>query len=129
MAADRRPRNRYVIESYCLMNKDLRTAWLLLLLRDVPGYGYELRRDLAARSLVLDPAPMYRSLRALERADMISSRWMRSLEGPRRRVYEITPAGHAELARLAATLRSARDAQDAFLAVHGAPGTTGPQAG
>ncbi len=97
------------------MHKDLRTAWLLLLLRNGASYGYELRRELAAREMKLDPAVMYRSLRDMEQSGLICSHWMRSEAGPRRRVYDITEAGRDELARVAATLAVARDALTAFL--------------
>jgi PadR family transcriptional regulator, regulatory protein PadR len=97
------------------MQKDFRTAWLLLLLKDGSGYGYELRRELAVQAIQLDPAVMYRSLRDMEGAGLISSHWMRSEAGPMRRVYDITDDGRHELVRIAATIRSARDAQSAFL--------------
>lgn len=97
------------------MHKHLRTAWLLLMLRDGESYGYELRRELAARAGDLDPAVMYRSLRDMERTGMITSRWMSSHSGPRRRVYDITTRGRRELQQIAAAITAARDAQDAFL--------------
>jgi DNA-binding PadR family transcriptional regulator len=100
------------------MHKDLRTAWLLLLLRDGSSYGYELRRELGIRALKLDPAVLYRSLRDMERAGLISSRWMHSAAGPKRHVYDITAAGHSELARIAAAITAARDAQSAFLVAY-----------
>ena len=101
------------------MRKDIRTAWLLFLLSSSCSYGYQLRRELKRRGLSLDPALMYRSLREMERSALITSRWIGSGEGPRRRVYEITPAGKAELARAAARVREARDEYDAFLAAYG----------
>lgn len=97
------------------MLKDLRTAWLLLLLHDGASYGYELRRELVARAGQLDPAVMYRSLRDMERNGLITSHWMASQAGPRRRVYDITPAGRRELVQIAAAITGARDAQTAFL--------------
>lgn len=100
------------------MHKDFRTAWLLLLLREGASYGYELRRALAERDMRLDAAVLYRSLREMERAGFISSRWVASGEGPKRRVYDITPAGHEELARIAAGVARSRDAQNEFLDAH-----------
>lgn len=97
------------------MHKDLRTAWLLLMIRDGASYGYELRRELALRASHLDPAVMYRSLRDMERDSLIRSRWMESQAGPRRRVYEITPAGRRELVQIAGAIAGARDAHNAFL--------------
>jgi DNA-binding PadR family transcriptional regulator len=104
------------------MQKDFRTAWLLLLLRDGSSYGYELRRELELRAMALDPAVMYRSLRDMERGGLIASRWMCSHAGPKRRVYNITPVGQGELTRIAATIRGARDAQNAFLDAFEPPG-------
>lgn len=98
--------------------KDFRTAWLLFLLRAGGSYGYELRRELEPRGLALDPAVLYRSLRDMERTGLIASRWVRSEEGPSRRVYEITAGGEAELERIATSLRQSRAAFDAFLAVY-----------
>jgi len=98
------------------MHKDLRTAWLLLMLRNGESYGYELRRELAARAGQLDPAVMYRSLRDMERGGLITSRWMRSKAGPKRRVYDITPTGRSALMRIAEDITGTRDAQNAFLA-------------
>jgi PadR family transcriptional regulator PadR len=98
------------------MQKDLRTAWLLVMLRDGESYGYELRRELAARAGELDPAVMYRSLREMERGGLISSRWMHSQTGPRRRVYDIAPAGRRKLVQVAEEIVGTRDALNALLA-------------
>ena len=98
------------------MHKDFRTAWLLLLLRDGSSYGYELRRELDLRSTDLDPAVMYRTLRDMEEKGFITSHWMHSDAGPRRRVYDITEAGRHELARIAAVIRGMRDSHSEFLA-------------
>ena len=99
--------------------KDLRIGWLLFLLDSgTSSYGYELRRELDLRGLSLDPAVLYRSLREMESNTLISSRWMRSGEGPRRRVYAITGAGKAELQRIATSVEAARDAHNGFLAAY-----------
>jgi DNA-binding PadR family transcriptional regulator len=97
------------------MRKVFRTGWLLLLIRCGPGYGYELRHELRGRDLELDRAVMYRSLREMEQMGWISSRWARSTAGPRRRVYDLTDAGRAELDRIAGEIQLARDAHEAFL--------------
>lgn len=106
------------------MQKDFRTAWLLLLLRSGPSYGYELRRELEIRAMRLDPAVMYRSLRDMERGGLISSHWVPSEAGPQRRVYDITDAGRDELARIAAAIRDARNARDTFLDAYEHPAAT-----
>jgi DNA-binding PadR family transcriptional regulator len=101
--------------------KEFRIGWLLFLLSSrlsSSGYGYDLRRELDLRGLVLDPAVMYRTLREMEDRTLIASRWMRSKEGPRRRVYDVTAAGEAELARIASSIEAAREAHDAFLSAY-----------
>lgn len=97
------------------MSKDFRTGWLLLLLRDGPGYGYDLRRELHARSLDFDRAVIYRGLREMERDGLIASHWTSSEAGPRRRVYRLTQGGHEELRRIAGEIEEARDGHDLFL--------------
>jgi PadR family transcriptional regulator PadR len=98
--------------------KDLRTAWLLLLLRAEPSYGYVLRRELGARGLEIEPGNLYRSLRELERDGLITSRWMDPGAGPRARVYTITPDGERNLDVLAAAIETARDTHAGFLAAY-----------
>jgi PadR family transcriptional regulator PadR len=100
------------------MPKDLRIAWLLLLLRTEPSYGYVLRRELSERGLEVEPGSLYRSLRELERDAFISSRWVEPAAGPRARVYTITPSGERSLDVLAAAIELARDAQKGFLAAY-----------
>lgn len=100
------------------MRKDILTGWLLFLLSMRSSYGYELRRDLGLRGLSLDPALMYRTLRDMESNALITSRWVGSGEGPRRRVYEITPTGEAELPLAVANVRAVRDEYDALLAAY-----------
>lgn len=98
------------------MQKDFRTAWLLLLLRDGSSYGYELRRELTARNMTVDPAVMYRTLREMECGGLISSHWVASDTGPKRRVYDLTAQGRAELGRIAADIDRERQVQSEFLA-------------
>jgi PadR family transcriptional regulator PadR len=101
--------------------KDLRTAWLLLLLRQDSSYGYVLRRELRARGLDVEPGTLYRSLRELERDELIRSRWMEPAAGPRARVYTITAAGRSFLNQLAARIERSRAAQTSFLDAYGGP--------
>ena len=109
------------------IRKEFRTGWLLLLLRDEPGYGYELRRALERRAIELDRAVLYRSLRTMEHAGLIASGWSRSTAGPRRRVYEITDAGRQELGRIAGSIELASRAHTAFLEAYDTvpPGSAG----
>lgn len=102
--------------------KDLRTAWLLLLLRAEPSYGYVLRRALRIRGLEVEAGTLYRSLRELEGDGLVASRWMDPAAGPRSRVYTITPKGRRSLDVLAASTEAARDAQVAFLTAYASAG-------
>ena len=76
---------------------------MLLLLAEAPGHGYELMERL--KPLGFDwngPGPIYRELRSLEAAGLVSSAWSAPKAGPVPRVYELTPAGHHALERSAA---------------------------
>jgi PadR family transcriptional regulator PadR len=73
---------------------------LLLLLLDGPAHGYDLIRRLEPYDVTHDdPGHVYRGLRALESAGMVSSAWVPSDCGPARRVYEITGHGRKALER------------------------------
>jgi PadR family transcriptional regulator, regulatory protein PadR len=84
---------------------------VLLLLGEEPTYGYELREKLAPLSLGShwDPGTVYRTLNTMEDDGLVSSTWERSAEGPRRRRYEITPAGTSVLDDWARELCGMRD--------------------
>lgn len=67
---------------------------LLLLLGEGPTYGYELRDKLEPlKAGRWDPGTVYRTLNTMEDDALVHSTWERSAEGPRRRRYDITPAG------------------------------------
>ena len=99
-------------------HKELMTAWLLLLLDGGATYGYDLRRELDAHQLSIDPSILYRTLRKLERDGWVESRWMRSVAGPRRRFYRLTPTGRRTLDEMAELITSIRDFHDTFLHAH-----------
>ncbi len=84
--------------------RDLVRPWILLLLAEAPSHGYELIHRL--REIGFDwggaGGPIYRELRILLGAEMIRmSVTSARPAGPRRKAYELTPEGWAELARLA----------------------------
>ncbi len=65
-----------------------------------PTYGYELSRTVAERSegyFELKEGSLYPALHRLERRKLLKSYW-REAEGRRRKYYELTDAGRAELA-------------------------------
>ena len=99
-------------------DKELLTAWLLLLLDDGATYGYELRRELRAHQLEVDPGTVYRRLRKLESDGWVQSRWMGSVAGPQRRFYRVTPAGRRTLDAIAGLIATVRDTHDSFLQAH-----------
>jgi PadR family transcriptional regulator PadR len=77
---------------------DLLTSSLLAFLRRWNAYGYQLVQELANAGLPkFDSTTVYRTLRQLERAGLVSSFWDTSESGPARRMYSLTKAGEAFL--------------------------------
>ena len=70
---------------------------LLLLLKEQPGYGYDLVIRLKAIGIDDDSAAVYRALRTLEEKRAVSSYWYTSRTGPARHMYRLTPAGEDQL--------------------------------
>jgi PadR family transcriptional regulator, regulatory protein PadR len=81
------------------LHGDLLTTSLLAFLKSYNAYGYELTQRLIDAGLTnFDSGTVYRTLRQLEKAGMVSSFWDTSDQGPARRVYTITAAGETFLA-------------------------------
>lgn len=78
---------------------------ILAVLSHAPRHGYAVAREIERRSggaLLLNEGSLYPALRALERDGLVTSRWETqpgSGNGPARKVYALTDAGRAELAR------------------------------
>jgi PadR family transcriptional regulator PadR len=70
---------------------------LLLLLKEQPGYGYDLVSRLRKLGVDDDTATVYRALRTLEQEQAVSSDWHMSPTGPARRMYLLTRAGEFQL--------------------------------
>jgi poly-beta-hydroxybutyrate-responsive repressor len=70
---------------------------LLLLLKEQPGYGYDLVARLTKLGIDDDSAAVYRALRVLEERHAVSSYWHTSSTGPARHVYRLTPIGDEQL--------------------------------
>jgi DNA-binding PadR family transcriptional regulator len=88
----------------------LESSLLVLLLRE-PGYGYSLTNGLEEfgfQSELLDASVIYRALRDLESAGLVSDSWDDKSLGPPRRVYTITEEGKATLAGWIESLRQNR---------------------
>ncbi|ACZ00102.1 MULTISPECIES: PadR family transcriptional regulator [Thermomonospora] len=78
--------------------RGLLRPFLLLLIFERPGHGYELIERLEGLGAEdVEPAHVYRVLRGLERKRLVASSWVPSDSGPARRRYELTPDGAAEL--------------------------------
>ncbi len=83
--------------------------WALLLIAEAPRHGYELVQRL--HELGFDwgspSGPIYRELRTLFEEGLLQACLGEGRPaGPRRKVYELTPAGHNELARLVEAAKS-----------------------
>lgn len=77
---------------------------VLAVLQDSPLHGYGIAREIEKRSedaLSFGEGTLYPALKTLEGKGFIEGRWDTSSEsGPARKVYEITPEGTRELARV-----------------------------
>jgi len=96
----------------------LQVAWTLLLLCDGDVHGYRLHREVHARGFDIQPASMYRRLRAFEDDRWVTSSWTESSGGQRRHVYEITAKGRAALDEITAPIAQMRDTYGAFVHAH-----------
>ena len=77
---------------------DLLSSSLLAFLRHSNAYGYALVQELAKAGLPdFDSTTVYRTLRQLEKAGLVSSFWDTSESGPARRRYSLTTAGETFL--------------------------------
>jgi len=77
------------------------TPLVLAILADGSSYGYAILkrvRELSGGDLQWTDGMLYPLLHRLERLEYIRSEWGSSDEGRRRRYYEITEAGHSQLA-------------------------------
>ncbi len=80
------------------LHGDMLVSSLLAFLRRWNAYGYQLVQELAKAGLpAFDSTTVYRTLRQLERAGLVSSFWDTSESGPARRMYSLTKAGEAFL--------------------------------
>jgi poly-beta-hydroxybutyrate-responsive repressor len=88
------------------LHGDLLATSLLGLLRDINAHGYQLAQRLAEAGLPpFDVGTIYRTLRQLEKAGLVSSLWDTSESGPARRTYSLTSAGELFLGNWAEMLK------------------------
>ncbi len=100
------------------MPKSFLQPCLLLLLKEQPGYGYDLVTRLKALGIDDDSAAVYRSLRSLEERGAVYSYWNTSSTGPARRMYRLTPAGEEQLQSAAEALAETPLAIERYLCRH-----------
>jgi PadR family transcriptional regulator, regulatory protein PadR len=92
---------------------------VLLLLRDVSSYGYDLMKALSRFGFaMMNPGPLYRMLRQMEKDGLVSSSWDTSGQGPARRLYSLTEAGEAYLRLWAGSLGKYRRMMDLFFRLY-----------
>ncbi len=88
------------------LHGELLATSLLGLLRDWNAHGYQLAQRLADAGLPpFDVGTIYRTLRQLEKAGLVSSLWDTSESGPARRTYSLTTAGELFLGTWADMLK------------------------
>lgn len=74
------------------------SGFLLLLLCERPGHGYDLVQRLDGLGVIgIEGGPVYRCLRALEQRELVVSAWLTPSAGPTRRTYVLTAAGQDDL--------------------------------
>ena len=96
--------------------RDFLRPCVLLLLRDRPTHGYDLLDRIGEFGFDdTDPGGLYRVLRRMEEQGLVRSGWHRSDHGPRRRSYELTAKGLAELRERARDFAASERRIDAFL--------------
>ena len=80
------------------MPKNLMVPVLLLSLKDWSLHGYKLIQELTRYGFTsIDQGNVYRTLRQLEKDNLIKSEWDTTTSGPAKRIYSITEAGEAYL--------------------------------
>jgi PadR family transcriptional regulator, regulatory protein PadR len=84
--------------------------YLLLLITERPGHGYDLVERLRPFGYVRDdPAQTYRALHWLEGAGLVEPEWETVGPGPARRVFSVTKVGRRVVERCAESLRQRTD--------------------
>ena len=94
---------------------------LLVMLHRGEAHGYSLLNGLDEFGFNpdnLDASLVYRALRDMEAARLVTSQWADESQGPQRRVYHITETGEAHLGQWVADLRRTRREIDNFLAIY-----------
>ena len=75
-------------------------ACLLCLLAEEESYGYNLMENLSDFGFIekeVDISTIYRTLRTMEKENLVTSLWLESDQGPKKRLYKVTDLGKEEL--------------------------------
>ena len=96
---------------------DMLTANLLAMLNGWTAYGYDLAQRLEQAGLGdYNKGTIYRTLRQMEAMGLVASMWDTSLNGPARRMYNLTGAGSIFLQNWLAILDTHKAMVEHFLA-------------
>lgn len=95
--------------------KNIMVPFLLLTLRDWNVHGYELIQHLMKFGFhSIDQGNVYRTLRQLEKENMVKSEWDTSTGGPAKRIYSLTETGEQYLQSWANSLEQYQNMLDQF---------------
>jgi PadR family transcriptional regulator, regulatory protein PadR len=95
--------------------KNLMVPFLLLSLRGWNVHGYELIQQLTKYGFPsIDQGNVYRTLRQLEKDNMVKSEWDTSTGGPAKRIYSLTDVGEQYLNSWANSLEQYQSMLDRF---------------
>lgn len=87
------------------MSKNLLIPAILLHLKKIQTHGYDLIHEVAKFGIEsVDKGYFYRTLRQLEKDNIVTSTWDTSSSGPAKRIYALTETGKNHLKLWAETL-------------------------
>ncbi|HSH62100.1 MAG TPA: helix-turn-helix transcriptional regulator [Acidimicrobiales bacterium] len=116
----------YIDDELCHPRGQLR-FYLLLLINERPGHGYDLVERLRPFGYLRDdPAQTYRALHWLEGAGLVDPEWETAGPGPARRVFTITKVGRSTLERCAQSIRERTTHLQQYLDAHSAQPLVSP---
>lgn len=90
-------------QSEIQMRKGMLVYCVLLLLKDGQVYSSEIIRSLREAELIVVEGTLYPLLSRLAKDNLLSYEWQESEQGPPRKYYQLTDAGHTLLAELRQT--------------------------
>jgi PadR family transcriptional regulator PadR len=99
--------------------KNLLIPCLLLLLRDLRIHGYQLIQELVSFGFEsVDQGYVYRTLRNMEKENLVNSQWDTTSGGPAKRIYSITKQGEDYLSTWVSTLEQYQRTLDRFFQMY-----------